>query len=159
MSTQPTASAVVRRVAARTGLGIWRHRGGALLALAVIAGGVSYMSLGGAASLPLQAGSAVGRGANDCADTAMAAIADKSPTAAQRAYQCMDASFQQRVPEQTFVQQVQAQALPNVSAVSRVGDYRTQAGGSMVYYAVDSNGQSVGYIVYVGQSGKVLRIE
>jgi hypothetical protein len=29
----------------------------------------------------------------------------------------------------------------------------------MVYYAVDSNGQSVGYIVYVGQSGKVLRIE
>ncbi len=55
--------------------------------------------------------------------------------------------------------EVQAQALPNVSAVSRVGDYRTQAGGSMVYYAVDTNGQSVGYIVYVGQSGKVLRIE
>jgi hypothetical protein len=57
------------------------------------------------------------------------------------------------------VQQLQTQALPNVSAVSRVGDYHTQAGGSMVYYAVDANGQSIGYIVYLGQDGKVLRIE
>jgi hypothetical protein len=29
----------------------------------------------------------------------------------------------------------------------------------MVYYAVDTNGQSIGYIVYLGQDGKVLRIE
>jgi hypothetical protein len=29
----------------------------------------------------------------------------------------------------------------------------------MVYYAVDSNGQSLGYIVYVGQDGKVLKVE
>jgi hypothetical protein len=71
----------------------------------------------------------------------------------------MDPSFQQRVPEQVFAQQLQAQALPNVSSVSRVGDYHTQSGGSMVYYAVDTNGQSVGFIVYVGQDGKVLRIE
>jgi len=47
-----------------------------------------------------------------------------------------------------------------VSTVSRVGDYRSQTtGGEMVYYAVDANGQSVGYIVYLGQTGNVLRIE
>src|ERR1051326_2381385 len=156
MSTQRTTSAVLRRVAVRTGAGIWRHRGGVLLALFVTAVSAGYMAFGSASLPALGAGSG---SATDCADTATTAIADKSPAAAQRAYQCMDPSFQQRVNEQTFVQQVQAQALPNVSNVSRVGDYRSQAGGSMVYYAVDANGQSVGYIVYVGQSGKVLRIE
>ena len=89
----------------------------------------------------------------------MAAIADKSPTAAQRAYQCMDTTFQQRVPEQAFVQQMQAQSLTNVSNVNRVGDYHTPAGGTMVYCAVNANGQSVGYIVYLGPAGKVLKIE
>jgi hypothetical protein len=29
----------------------------------------------------------------------------------------------------------------------------------MVYYAVDGGAQSAGYIVYLGQNGKVLRIE
>jgi hypothetical protein len=71
----------------------------------------------------------------------------------------MDPSFQQRVPEQTFVQQLQAQELPNVNKVARVGDYQSQSGGSMVYYAIDANGQSIGYIVYLGPDGKVLRIE
>jgi hypothetical protein len=89
----------------------------------------------------------------------MAAIANKSPGAAQQAYQCMDPSFQQRVPEQTFVQQLDTQALPDVNSVARVGDYHSQSGGSMVYYAVDANGQSVGYIVYLGQDGKVMKIE
>jgi hypothetical protein len=162
MSTQSTTSAVLGRVVARTGAGLWRHRGGVLLALALTAACVGYMSFSGASLGQPLALASLGGGAGastDCADTAMAAVADKSPTAAQRAYQCMDPSFQQRVPEQTFVQQLQAQALPNVSAVSRVGDYHSQTGGTMVYYAVDANAQSVGYIVYLGQSGKVLRIE
>jgi hypothetical protein len=89
----------------------------------------------------------------------MTAIADKSPAATQRAYQCMDATFQQRVTEQAFVQQMQAQKMPNVSKLARVGDYRTPAGGTMVYYAVDGVNQSAGYIVYLGQNGKVLKIE
>ena len=55
--------------------------------------------------------------------------------------------------------QMRSQALPNVASVARVGDYRSPQGGSMVYYAVDANGQSVGYIVYLGQDGKVLKIE
>lgn len=148
------------RVAARTGAGIWRHRGGVLLALVLVAAGLGYLAFGGSSMMPVALQNGVGAAAStDCADTAMAAIADKSPSAAQRAYQCMDPSFQQRVPEQTFVQQLQAQALPNVNTVSRVGDYHSQAGGTMVYYAVDANGQSMGYIVYLGDSGKVLRIE
>jgi hypothetical protein len=160
MSTQSPTSAVFGRVVARTGAGLWRHRGGVLLALALCAACAGYLAFSGAGLDQPLAALGSGTAANaDCADTAMAAIADKSPTAAQRAYQCMDPSFQQRVPEQTFVQQLQAQALPNVSAVSRVGDYHPQAGGTLVYYAVDANGQSVGYIVYLGQTGKVLRIE
>ena len=48
---------------------------------------------------------------------------------------------------------------PNVEKLARVGDYRTPSGGTMVYYALDGGGQSVGYIVYLGQDGKVLKIE
>jgi hypothetical protein len=161
MSTQLSAPALLHRVAARTGAGIWRHRGGVLLALALTAAGAGYMAFGSPTPPSLALSAGLGSAASsDCADTAMAAVADKSPTAAQSAYQCMDPSFQQRVPEQTFVQQLQSQALPNVSTVSRVGDYHSQqTGGEMVYYAVDANGQSIGYIVYLGQDGKVLRIE
>jgi hypothetical protein len=160
MSTEVSAPFLLRRVAARAGAGIWRHRGGVLLAaVAIVAiGGFVALSPFGQGSLSLGIGPSAAA-SSDCADTAMAAIADKSPNAAQRAYQCMDPAFQQRVPEQIFVQQMQTQALPNVANVARVGDYKTPAGGSMVYYAVDANGQSVGYIVYLGQDGRVLRIE
>jgi hypothetical protein len=160
MSTQVSGSALLRRVAARAGVGIWRQRGGLLVALAVVAAVSGYLAFGAAVQTPLgvNVGGSTSASA-DCADTAILAVADKSPGAAQRAYQCMDPSFQQRVSEQSFVQQVQSQALPNVNNVARVGDYRSQTGGSMVYYAVDSNGQSIGYIVYLNQNGKVLRIE
>jgi hypothetical protein len=161
MSTQVSGSALLRRVAARAGVGIWRKRGSMLVALAAVAAVSGYVAFG-TAGVPAAVGSGVtaAASANDnCADTAIAAIADKSPDAAQQAYQCMDPSFQQRVPETEFVQQVQAQAVQNVNSVARVGDYRAASGGSMVYYAVTANGESVGYIVYLGQDGKVLRVE
>jgi hypothetical protein len=161
MSTQITTSTVLRRVAARTGVGLWRQRGGILLGLALIGGITGYMALGAMDSTTLAAGNspAATAASSDCADTAMAALADKSSTAAQQAYQCMDTTFQERVPEQTFLDQIQAQKLPDASSVTRVGDYRIQSGGSMVYYAVGANDQSVGYIVYVGPDGKILKIE
>ena len=153
---------LLRRVAARAGIGVWRHRGGVLLALAVTAALGGYMALSvpadGSVALGFPGGSSA-TVASDCADTAMAAVANKSPSAVQGAYQCMDPSFQQRVPEQVFVQQMRSQALSNVASVARVGDYHSPQGGSMIYYAVDANGQSVGYIVYLGQDGKVLKIE
>ena len=67
--------------------------------------------------------------------------------------------YARHLSEQGFVQQMQAQNMPNASKMARVGDYHTPAGGTMVYYALDGVNQSVGYIVYVGQNGKVLRIE
>jgi hypothetical protein len=125
----------------------------------VALGGYIAMTWTGGVPLSLDSGAASVNSNGDCADTAMAAVADKSPAAAQRAYQCMDSTFQQRVTEQAFVQQMQSQNLPNVNKLARVGDYHTPAGGTMVYYALDGGSQSVGYIVYLGQNGKVLRIE
>ena len=161
MSTQITTSAMIRRVAARAGAGMWRERGRILLGLALVAGMTGDMALGAANSTTLAAGNApvAAAAGSDCADTAMAALADKSSTAIQQAYQCMDPTFHQRVPEQTFVDQMQSQNLPDASSVARVGDFQMQSGGSMVYYAVSAKDQSVGYIVYLGQDGKILKID
>ena len=156
-----SAPYLLRRVVARAGLGVWRHRTGVLLAAIATAGIATYVIANASSGAPMI--SSLGPSAaatSDCADTAIAVIADKSAGVAQRAYQCMDPGFQQRVPEQVFVQQMQAQSVPNVQKLARVGDYQTSAGGSIVYYAVDANnGQSVGYIVYLSPNGKVLRIE
>jgi hypothetical protein len=149
---------VLSRVAARAGRGVWQQRGSVLLAAIVAAGLGTYVALNWTGTTPSLA-AVTGSGSSDCADTAMAIVADKSPSVSARAYQCMDTNFQQRVSEADFARQMQAQALPNVQKLSRVGDYRTAAGGMMVYYAVDGGQQSVGYIVYLGQNGKVLRIE
>jgi hypothetical protein len=159
MSAQTGAPYLLGRVAARTGSGLWRNRGGVLLAavVAVALGGYAAFNSTGMSATSLTA--ATGIGNTDCADTAMAAITDKSPAATQRAYQCMDSGFQQRVSEADFVRQMQSQRMPNVDKLARVGDYHTPTGGTMVYYALDGGGQSVGYIVYLGQDGKVLRIE
>lgn len=118
-----------------------------------------YVSLTWSGTLPTSFASVTPNASSDCADTAMAAITDKSAAVAQQAYQCMDASFQQRVSEQAFTQQMQTSTMPNVDKLARVGDYHSPAGGTMVYYALDGGGQSVGYIVYLGQNGKVLKIE
>jgi hypothetical protein len=160
MSTQVGGPNLLGRVATRAGLGIWRHRGGVLVSAVVSAAIVGYVAVSGAglnsaASLASLTPSAN----NDCADTAMVALAKQSTAATQNAYQCMDTAFQQRVTEQAFVQQMQQQRIPSVDKLNRVGDYHTPAGGTMVYYALDGGGQSVGYIVYLGQDGKVLKIE
>jgi len=144
------ASALLSRIGARAGVGIWHKRGSVLFALTAVAAISGYMALGPSLGIvPASTGVSA-----DCADVAMAAIANQSADAAHQAYQCMDFGFQQRVPEATFVQQVHAQAVQNVNGVARVGDYTSPAGGSMVYYAVNTNGQSVGYIVYLGPDGK-----
>jgi hypothetical protein len=159
MSTQASTPYLLRRIAVRAGVGLWRHRGGVLLAAFVSAALVGYVTLTASGELPTSFAAASPVANGDCADTAMAAIADKSPSAAQRAYQCMDATFQQRVTEQAFTQQMQTARVASVDKLARVSDYKTPSGGTMVYYALDGGGQSIGYIVYLGQNGKVLRIE
>ncbi len=158
VSTPRSAPNLFRRIAVRTGVGVWRHRGGLLLAAFVSAGLVGYVTMTSSGALPTFA--AAGPSASgDCADTAMAAIADKSPSVARRAYQCMDVTFQQRVTEQAFTQQMQTARVASVDKLARVSDYKTPTGGTMVYYALEGGGQSIGYIVYLGHNGRVLRIQ
>jgi hypothetical protein len=164
MNTTPGAPQLLARVGARAGLGIWRHRGGVLLAALITVGLGAYalFAMSGAVPGPVLPGNTTATStaaSSDCADTAMAAIADKSPAAAQRAYACMDSTFQQRVSESQFVSQMQAQRMPTVDKLQRVGNYDAPNGGSLVYYAMDGGGQSVGYIVYLGRDGKVSKIE
>src|SRR5579859_1480253 len=130
MSTQASAPYLLGRVGVRAGVGLWRHRGAVLLAtvVSVVLGGYASMTWSGELPTSLVAGSSVANG--DCADTAMAAVADKSTSAAQRAYQCMDTTFQQRVTEQAFTQQMQAAQLPTVNKLARVGDYHSPGGGT-----------------------------
>src|SRR5258707_9408344 len=138
MSSQASAPYLLRRIAVRAGVGLWRHRGGVLLAVVVAVALGGYTSLTWTGSLPTSLAAAAAPNANgDCADTAMAAITDKSPTVAQRAYQCMDATFQQRVTQQAFTQQMQTVRVPSVDKLARVSEYHTPAGGTMVYYALD----------------------
>jgi hypothetical protein len=161
-STTPTSPPLVLvRVIARTGVGLWRHKGTVLLGLGAAAAAGAFTLLSPASPL---AGSPAGRAAPaaDCADAAMAAVADDSPTTVQRAYDCMDPTYQQRVSEQQFASQFSARsqngAMP-VDKLARVADYHVQDGGQMVYYALSSGNQSVGYIVYLDPDGKVTKVE
>jgi hypothetical protein len=150
---------MLARIANRAGQGVWRNRGGVFLSALVVGGLVGYIAVTGIQPVSLATVGAATLANTDCADTAMAVIADKSSAATTNAYQCMDTSFRQRVSESDFQRQMQNQKLPNIQKLERVGDYHTAAGGTLVYYAVDGGAQSVGYIVYLGQDGKVLRIE
>jgi len=153
--------AVGKRVVGRTLAGLWQHKVG------ILAGGVVVGALGAYSSLaaPVQTASrdsaTADLTAGDCADTTISALVDRSPGSLQQAYQCMDPSFQQRVSQQQFGSQVKAATTgPEATHVQRIGTYDEPNGAEMVYYALDSgNNQSVGYIVYVGGNGKVLKIE
>jgi hypothetical protein len=150
---------LVRRVAVRTAAGIWQQRGRVLLAMVMSITLFWYLT-----TRPIDTPSALAQGAPtgpaaDCANTVMTAIASTSPAAAQQAYQCMTPAFQQSVSEPSFVQQLQGLRVPNISIVNRLGAYTTPAGATLVYYAVDTSGGSVGYIISAGPDGKVVQIK
>lgn len=159
METRTGASYVVSRVGARAAAGLWAQRGSLLVGVLLLAGIVTYgtLAVSNGSLRPLEPAS--GPANTDCADTAMAVVFDKSAAAATRAYECMDTSFQQRVSEAQFVQQMRTQNVGAVDKIARIGDHQNPNGGTLVYYALDGNGQSVGYIVYLNPSGKVLKIE
>jgi hypothetical protein len=78
----------------------------------------------------------------------------------QLAYQCMVDSYQQRVSEQQFSNQLHTTSRDlSITHVARVGTYDAPTGPTLVYYAVDTNSSSLGFIVYLGTNGKVLTIE
>ena len=77
MSTQASVPYLLHRIIARAGLGVWRHRGSVLLAalLSVALGGYVALTWSGDGPTSLAAGASLGAN-GDCADAAMAAIAD-----------------------------------------------------------------------------------
>jgi hypothetical protein len=150
---------VLRRVVERAALGVWRQRGGVLLA-ALVAGSLAGYALvagSGETSTALAQGAPSASG-GDCASTVMAAIESPSAAVDQQAYQCMAPAYQQSVSEPGFVQQLAALQVPNVTAIHRLGSYATPAGGTLVYFAVDARAGSAGYVVSLGSDGKVLQI-
>jgi hypothetical protein len=159
MNPQVSNWYLFRRVAVRTGAGVWRHRG--RLALATV---MSMALFWYVAARPIDSSSALAQNApnsaaTECANTVMTAIDNPSPAATQQAYPCMSPAYQQTVSETAFAQQLQALRVPNMSIVNRLGAYQTPKGGTLVYYAVDTNGLSVGYVMSLGADGSVVAIK
>ena len=74
MSTQQGVPYVLSRVAARAGLGLWRHRVTVLVGAIVAVGFGTYVSMN-YSGVPAMGLATAGSPNGDCADTAMAAIA------------------------------------------------------------------------------------
>jgi hypothetical protein len=149
-------SSVPRRVLNRAFIGIWGQKRSLLLAGGVVAAMVGYLSLAPSASISSAQSTPP---TPDCADAVMAAVVGRGAPAVQhQAFECMDPELQQRVFQQGFASQFRTLAEPAVSNVSRVGTHNTEAGAELVYYAVDAGDRSVGFVVHVGQNGKVTTI-
>jgi hypothetical protein len=151
------------RVLARIGVALWRQKRTLLAGAGILAalGGYVLTSPAGLTGAPAaDRGSVAAALENgDCADRTMAAVVNRTPDTLQQAYQCMDVAFQQRVSEQQFASQLQTASAPNVTKVARVGSYQSPNGAALVYYALDTSSQSVGYIVYLNSQGLVEKVE
>jgi hypothetical protein len=150
---------LLRRVGERAALGMWRNRGGLALALLVSLGLLGYVLVSPGGTAKAQAQSAPTSTSADCANMVMTALTSTSAAAAQQAYQCVEPAIQQTVSEPSFVQQLQALRVANASRIDRLGTYQAPTGNTLVYYAVDTSGGSVGYVVYLGPDGKVVQIK
>ena len=139
---------ILGRVALRTGIALWRHRLGLILAgVIVVAFGAYELTF---------AGPTVSNG--DCADTAMAALPHVNDASARAAYACLGPSMR-TTSEDQFVATLQERAISSGQA-SRVADRHTSDGGKIVFFTVSASDMpSVGYIVYLGSDGKIVKVE
>jgi hypothetical protein len=140
-------STILARVVARTGVAIWRHR------FACLAAAIAVAALG--ADQLVSAGPTTING--DCADATMAAVTTTSDDVAHAAYACLSSDLH-GTPEDAWIAGMRRSAAPR-GQFSRVADTRTSDGGQMVFYAVESRGQSIGYIVYLASDGRVRGVE
>ena len=140
-------SFILARIAARTGVAVWRHRFGMLGALVVV-GALGIYEL-------TYAVPSVANG--DCADMTMAAVTTADDQTAHAAYACLGPSMRQATEDQ-FVTGMHQRNIAR-GRVSRVGDQRTPDGGHIVFFTVEQQGQAVGYIVYLNAQGKVVKVE
>jgi hypothetical protein len=142
---------ILGRVALRSGVGLWRHRLGLIVAaLLVVAFGAYEFTFAGA--------STSGGAGGDCADAAMAALTHTSDATARAAYACLGPGMR-TTSEDQFVATLQQRAAGNGQA-DRVADRHMPDGGKIVFYTVSaSDTPSVGYIVYLDPNGKVVKVE
>jgi hypothetical protein len=140
-------SIILARIAARTGIAVWRHRFAWLVATLGV-GGLGVYQL-------TYAGPSVVNG--DCADATMAALATSEETTARAAYACLSQGLR-NTNEDTWVASMQHRETGH-GHVTRVSDQRTQDGGRMVFFMVALQGQDIGYIVYLDPTGKVKAVE
>jgi len=139
---------VLGRVALRTGLALWHQR------IALIVAGVLVVAFG-AYSLTLAVPSV--SSTSDCADTAMAALTRVNDTTARAAYACLGPAMR-TTSEDQFVQTMQQRAISTGQA-NRVADRNTSDGGKIVFFTVSATNMAVGYIVYLDQQGKIIKVE
>lgn len=157
-----TPSFIARRIAIRTAHKLWSRRlplagwSALLLALAVYQGAPGAMAAVGISSRVEVAGVQAGQ---DCADVLMEAIVSRRATVARAAYQCMGPSLTQAMNEDEFVTQLRSRPAAAGQRAARVGDYPTEEGGRIVYFAMKAAGSTVGYMVYLDNLGKVSKIE
>jgi hypothetical protein len=143
-------SVILARVAARSGVALWRHRIAVLLvALIVSALGIYEFGYAGP-TLPTSSG-------GDCADTAMAAMTRGDPDTAHAAYACLGSPMR-NTSEEAFVSNMRAPDSGPLQ-VNRIGDQRAKDGSRIVFFAVEQQDTAVGYIVYLDPAGKIIRVE
>ncbi|HEX8967643.1 MAG TPA: hypothetical protein VF937_07180, partial [Chloroflexota bacterium] len=131
-------SFLVRRIAHRTGLAIWRHR------LAWLAAGLAAAAVGGYQFNLIGANATTG----DCADTTIAAVTRADDATARAAFACLGPGMRTTTEDQ-FVAGIRQQAKTN-GQVNRVADEHTPDGGRIVFFTVEAaQAPAVGYIVYL----------
>src|SRR5260370_30905916 len=141
---------LLRRIALRSVLAIWRHR------FVVLAGGVIALALG-AYELGFAGPGTWSSG--DCADSAMNAITHADDGAARAAFACLGPAMR-NTSEDQFVVGMRDRAIPGAQ-FDRIADKRTVDGGHIVFFTVDSGqgGVAIGYIVYLDAEGKITHVE
>ena len=148
---------VTQRILARTGRGLWRQR---LWALAIP---VLILSIGGYTLLntdPRIEVAGVRSGSGDCADTMMTFVVARSAAVARAAYHCLDPEMAGQMTEEQWVARSGMPTNAVSGPVTRVAEHPTVDGGKIVYYAMDAPRQgSVGYMVYLGPTGLIVKIE
>jgi hypothetical protein len=140
-------STVLGHVAARTGVAIWRHRV-VFIGAAVVSGALAAFSISSAGPTVID---------GDCADTTMSAVTNTTDASARAAYACLNPGMKS-TPEAAFVANMQQHSVPH-GQFSRIAEKHTGDGGNIVFYSVDADGQSVGYIVYLDPQGRVRGLE
>jgi hypothetical protein len=138
---------VLTRVAVRSGVALWQHRLGLIVAALIVVGV-------GAFGLTSSDPSATNV---DCADTAMAALTHASDATARAAYDCLGPDMR-TTSEDQFVASLQQRSAPEAQA-DRVADKQTPNGKIVFFTVSTSSTPPVGYIVYLDPEGKIARVE